>query len=167
MKKILLFYLFISLACCEPDDICSESTLTTPRLVIEFFDIENLNDTKTVPGLFAVALDEQGLEIPIIGESVNSRDRIELPLNGNFDQSKFKLYKNYDINDGVVQGNPDVITVNYTTEAIYVSRACGYKNNYFLNEFNVDNDIDLWIVLSELSNNEVQNENTKHVQIFH
>ena len=42
MRYTLLFYLFLSLVCCEPDDICSQSTQTTPRLVIDFYDIENL-----------------------------------------------------------------------------------------------------------------------------
>ena len=73
MRYTLLFYLFLSLVCCEPDDICSQSTQTTPRLVIDFYDIENLSDKKSVAGLFAIGINEQGDEINIIGESVETR----------------------------------------------------------------------------------------------
>jgi hypothetical protein len=69
--------------------------------------------------------------------------------------------------DGIIQGNPDIISINYNTESIYVSRACGYKNNYSINDLNIDNDIDLWIVFSEVIINQVENENVAHVQIFH
>ena len=167
MRYTLLFYLFLSLVCCEPDDICSQSTQTTPRLIIDFYDIENLSDKKSVAGLFAIGINEQGDEINIIGESVETRDRIELPLDGNNSESNFKLYKNYNIIDGIIQGNPDIISINYNTESVYVSRACGYKNNYSINDLNIDNDIDLWIVFSEVIINQVENENVAHVQIFH
>ena len=113
MKKILFLYILTSLVSCEPDDICSENTQTTPRLVIEFFDIENFEAPKTVPGLFAVGLDDLGNEVTILGEVVNSRSIIELPLNGSENQTQFKLYSNYDIIDNEVEGNPDVITIAY------------------------------------------------------
>ena len=92
MKKILFLYILISLVSCEPDDNCSENTQTTPRLVIEFFDIENFEVPKTVPGLFAVGTDNQGNEVTILGEVVNSRSIIELQLNGSENQTQFKLY---------------------------------------------------------------------------
>ena len=57
MKRILFLGLILFLLACEPDDICSDSTQTTSPLVIEFFNIENLIDTKTVPGLFAIGVD--------------------------------------------------------------------------------------------------------------
>ena len=167
MRYRLLFFLLLSLFCCEPDDICSQSTQTTPRLVIDFYDIENLSSKKSVAGLFAIGINGQGDEINIIEESAETRDRIELPLDGNYNESRFKLYKNYNMVDGVVEGNPDIISINYNTESIYVSRACGYKNNYSINEFDIDNDVDLWIVLSEVIINQVENENLGHVQIFH
>ena len=36
MKKILLLLAFIALSSCEKDDICDATTITTPRLIIEF-----------------------------------------------------------------------------------------------------------------------------------
>ena len=167
MKKILFLYILTSLVSCEPDDICSENTQTTPRLVIEFFDIENFEAPKTVPGLFAVGLDDLGNEVTILGEVVNSRSIIELPLNGSENQTQFKLYSNYDIIDNEVEGNPDVITIAYETESFYVSRACGYKNNYSIQGFSIEQDIDLWMISTEITINEVTNENESHFKIFH
>ena len=36
---------------CESDDICPESTQTTPRIVITFYDINNPNEKKNVESL--------------------------------------------------------------------------------------------------------------------
>ena len=37
----------------------------------------------------------------------------------------FLSEENYSVVNDAVQGNPDIITVAYTTSAVYVSRACG------------------------------------------
>ncbi len=167
MKKLSLIIGMLLFFGCEPDDICSESTSTTPRLVISFFDINNIENNKTVGGLYAIAVDNQGNEIPVSGESVSSRSEITLPLNGSQNQSRFKLYKAYDVIDGVVQGNPDEITVAYFTETVYVSRACGYKNIYTIQGFSIDSDSDLWMISYEILTNNVNNENETHVKIYH
>ena len=167
MKKLSLIIGVLLFFGCEPDDICSESTSTTPRLVISFFDINDIENNKTVGGLYAIAVDNQGNEIPVFGESVSSRSEITRPLNGSQNQSRFKLYKAYDVIDGVVQGNPDEITVAYSTETVYVSRACGYKNIYTIQGFSIDSDSDLWMISYEILTNNVNNENETHVKIYH
>lgn len=167
MNRISFLWIFLLLIACEPDDVCSENTQTTSRLVIEFFDIGNLDNTKTVGGLFAVGLDAQGNEVEISGEVVSSREKIELPLNGTANQTQFKLYENYSVVNDAVQGNPDVVTVAYTTSAVYVSRACGYKNAYNIQGFSIETDSDLWMVNAEIIVSDVTNENETHVKIFH
>ena len=167
MNRISFLWIFLLFIACEPDDVCSENTQTTSRLVVEFFDIGNLDDTKTVGGLFAIGIDAQGNEVEVSGESVSSRDKIELPLNGTTNQTQFKLYKNYSLINDVVQGNPDVITVAYTTSPVYVSRACGYKNVYNIQGFSIETDSDLWMVNADIIVNDVTNENETHVKIFH
>lgn len=167
MKNISFLWIVVLLIACEPDDVCSENTQTTSRLVIEFFDIGNLENTKTVGGLFAVAIDPQGNELAISGEIVSSRDKITLPLNGTENQSQFKLYNNYSVVNDVIQGNPDIITVAYSTTPVYVSRACGYKNVFNIQGFSVESDSDLWMINTEISVNEVTNENETHVKIYH
>ena len=167
MNRISFLWFFLLFIACEPDDVCSENTQTTSRLVIEFFDIENIENTKTVGGLFAFGLDAQGNNVEITGEVVSSRDKIELPLNSTTNQTQFKLYKNYSLINDVVQGNPDVITVAYTTSPIYVSRACGYKNVYNIQGFSIESDSDLWMVNPDIIVNDITNENETHVKIFH
>ena len=47
MKKILsLLLIAIILSSCEKDDICSDET--TPRLVVEFYDVANPSTVKNV-----------------------------------------------------------------------------------------------------------------------
>ena len=36
---------------CESDDICPESTLTTPRMIITFYDVNNPEERKNVESL--------------------------------------------------------------------------------------------------------------------
>ena len=70
------------------------------------------------------------------------------------------------VNDAV-QGNPDVVTVAYTTSPVYVSRACGYKNVYNIQGFSIETDSDAWMVNTEIIVSDVTNENETHVKIFH
>ena len=49
--KILLLVFALGFISCERDDICAESTATTPQLIIEFYDASNPDDLKSVPRL--------------------------------------------------------------------------------------------------------------------
>ncbi|MGC6438119.1 MAG: DUF6452 family protein [Flavobacteriaceae bacterium] len=167
MKKILLTVCLLAIVSCEPDDICSQSTQTTPRFVISFFDINDIENTKTVGGLYAVGLDLENNEVAITGEAVQSRPELKLPLDGSLNQTRFRLYKNYDVVDDEILGNPDEITIAYSTQTVYVSRACGYKNTYTIQGVSIDSDNDLWTISTEILLNEVTNENETHIKIFH
>ena len=59
-----------------------------------------------------------------------TRTSITLPLKTDDFETEFILYKSYDIVDGVVRGNPDIIKVTYDTENLYISRACGIHNKF-------------------------------------
>ena len=169
MKTHYLFLALISLLLfsCEKDDICSESTQTTPRLVLEFYDISAPEDLKQVPGLFAIGLDNDANEVEIINELVSTRSTIELPLQNNANQTQFKLYKSYDLVDSTVVGNPDIITVTYAIETLYISRACGYINNYEIQTFSISNDSERWMTSFEILTTQITNENEIHDKILH
>ena len=77
------------------------------------------------------------------------------------------MYKNYNIVDGDIEGEPSLITINYSTQYEYVSRACGYKNIYTIQGFDIQDDADNWMILFVVQSNEVNNENTTHIEIFH
>ena len=166
MKQFIYLFLIVIFSC-EKDDICPETTQTTPRLVIEFYDLTNPDVLLQVPGLYALGLSTDGIEIPINNEIVTTRSSIELPLKTDDTETEFILYKSYDIVDGEVIGNPDRIKVTYESENVYVSRACGYKTNFDIQAFAISTDSDQWMISSDILINEITNENDIHVKILH
>ena len=169
MKK---YYLFLSLVAllsfsCEKDDVCPATTQTTPRMVIEFYDIAAPEEIKLVPGLFAIGVDSNGNEVPIHNELVSTRSSIALPLQNNRNQTQFKLYESYDLIDSIVNGNPDTISITYEIETVYLSRACGYINNYSIQTFSIAPESDRWMNNSEVLITQVTNENEIHVKVLH
>jgi len=166
MKQFIYLFLIVILSC-EKDDICPETTQTTPRLVIEFYDLTNPDVLLQVPGLYAIGLSTDGIEIPINNEIVTTRSSIALPLKTNDTETEFILYKSYDIVDGEVIGNPDRIKVTYESENVYVSRSCGYKTNFDIQAFAISTDSDQWMISFDILINKITNENDIHVKILH
>ena len=99
MKKFICLFLIVIFSC-EKDDICPETTQTTPRLVIEFYDLTNPDEILAVPGLYALGLDSEGFEVPINNEIVNPLLHYT-PFKNRRTETEFMLYKSYDIVDGV------------------------------------------------------------------
>jgi hypothetical protein len=169
MKKHYLIFSLITLLIfsCEKDDICADTTQTTPRVVIEFYDIQARDEIKAIPGLFAIGVDSDGNEVPIHNELVLTRSLIALPLQNNSNQTQFKLYKSYALTDSNVSGNPDVITITYDIETLYVSRACGYINTYTIQTFSIGSDSDQWMSNSQILITQITNENEIHIKVLH
>lgn len=187
MKKSLLALIALCLVFinCERDDICPAATPTTPRLLIEFYDVTSTDDLKNVPRLTVYGEDlflENGTLVPPETASnstivFNANDNaIELPLivnnEGDITTTTYVLERDTNLRldeDTTTESNIDIINISYTTEFIYVSRACGYKsifNNLDI-EIDIDNDTDQWInniIIDEIT---VENEDTIHVRIFH
>ncbi|MFK7832685.1 MAG: hypothetical protein AB8B52_05375 [Winogradskyella sp.] len=163
MKRILLFLSFILLIIvitfsCERDDICPESTETTPRLIIEFYDFEDSEVLKNVPRLTVygegIFVDDNG--VPFEPEEATdgilletsagaeptfvfntNKNRIALPLKiaddlGNdFVTTRFILERDTNLRldtENPTTSNKDILEIRYNSEFIYVSRACGYKS---------------------------------------
>jgi hypothetical protein len=166
MKKFIYLF-FIVILSCEKDDICPETTQTTSRMVIEFYDLTNPDQLLEVPGLFALGLNSEGIEIPINNEIVTTRSSIALPLKTDETETEFNLYKNYDIVDGTVIGNPDTIKVTYSPENVYVSRSCGFKTIFDIQTFSITSDSDQWMISSDTLISTITNENDIHIKILH
>lgn len=161
---------------CEKDDICAEGTPTTPELIIRFYDLANQDETKTVAQLYAYVLDDSNNAFNINGLTIATRDSIGLPLRTDDNSTRFVLHQDFDIDDNgtpdddsddIILGNPDVVTVNYEREDLYVSRACGYKTIFNNISFSVELDGDNWILNSDITSANVENENSAHVKVFH
>ncbi|MEM6721829.1 MAG: DUF6452 family protein [Bacteroidota bacterium] len=182
---ILTITALVSLSC-ERDDICVEGTLTTPLLVIEFFDAEIFTNTtedvlKPTSDLWVEAVDpntviDNGVEVivdPIQGEP-QAVSTISIPLRTAQDATEYRFIKDYALDeDGNQLGNEDIITFNYSREEIFLSRACGFITNYTLNETDgvvLTTDGDTWISSNPaivIENTIVEDETVTHVKIYH
>lgn len=130
MKKTALLGLVLLVFSfgCEKDDICSETTLTTPRLIIDFYDFTNPTLNKNVTNLAIIG---EGMTTPY--QVYNGVSKIEVPLDVAQNLSKYQFVLNYD------NSNPDFINTDwlefdYSRSQVYVSRACGYKTLFDLND---------------------------------
>lgn len=166
MKRIfLLLVVVFSLSGCEKDDICDANTVTTPRLVIEFYDNNIATPTlKNVTGLNVIA---QGYTTPITFSGVS---KIQIPLKTTGDTTTFSFILNSGDNDPT-NDNEDILQFNYTRNNIFVSRACGYKTLFNLNDTNPIIQSEpttpdgIWMDNITIVKSNLESENEVHVQI--
>jgi len=142
MKKIIaLLLIAVSFSGCEKDDICVDET--TPRLIIEFYDISNPSTLKNVVNLTAKA---DGADDPIVFDPnllvddpnrfLFNGNKLELPLktdidpNGNSTLTRYHLVLN---STSTTASNEDILEFRYIPQNAFVSRACGYKTIFQLN----------------------------------
>ncbi|MGK0254140.1 MAG: hypothetical protein ACI9OE_001630 [Mariniflexile sp.] len=181
MKKTsLLLILLISIGIgitigCESDDICPESTPTTPRLIIDAYDVANPENKKSIPKLFIVGFDNDNF---LPGYGIVSATQIILPLKTDVNTTQYILVKDAFVNDNgtpndtsddTIDGNQDIVTINYSREEVYVSRACGYKTIFKNLTLTIEPDTDNWIKSRQpLNDNQsVEDESETHFNIFH
>jgi len=172
MKKILLllFVLSLSFSSCEKDDICDGNTLTTPRMVITFYDINNPSVEKSVTNL-SIFADGKEDAVPYSGSTLINGSTVSIPLKVDAETTTFHFILNYgSTNTALV--NEDILTLNYKPENIFVSRACGFKTNFTLDAFvpYVHTDAatpDLkWIQYLAVEKYIIANENETHLKIY-
>ena len=167
---------------CEKDDICDANTPTTPRLVIEFYDVTNPALLKNVTNLKVTGT---GMDTPVLFNPTATTDlekyritanTISLPLRINGVNTQYSL----ELNSG--NGNPalivtDTLDFNYTTRTEYVSRACGYKTLFTLNPSDsakppivinntVGSQTGKWIKTIQILQSNIDTENETHLKIF-
>jgi len=165
MKKIFLILLVLSVtfSSCEKDDICDAATETTPKLIIEFYDILNPTVLKKVTNL---AVKEVGSTSVI---NFNSESEIQLPLKTNEDITKYSLILN---STDVTIDNEDFLQFNYTRQNIFVSRACGYKTIFTLDpttpyiKTETSTPDGYWIRNITVETSNITTENETHIKIY-
>lgn len=150
---------------CEKDDICDPTTSTTPRLIIEFYNAANPTVLRNVVNLKVIAVGQTDTL-----DNFNAKSKIELPLKTTEDVTKYNfIYNSLDS----VNKNEDFFEINYSRENVYVSRACGFKTVFTLNDTDpivVTDDAALpdgnWIQNVTVQTNLIENENITHVKIY-
>ncbi|MFI2743948.1 DUF6452 family protein [Zhouia sp. PK063] len=167
MKKLLSFVIIIliiscAFVSCEKDDICTD--ITTPRVVIGFYDNTNHSTSKTVTNLKVVGV---GKDTSYVYRETT--DSIALPLKQSENVTKYVFYTNSgDDADGNEVGNADTITINYTKHQEFVSKACGYSTFFTLSgKPALTADDNNWILNTETVIPNVDNESQIHIKIYH
>ncbi len=165
MKKIAFIFSVFSLTFlvrCEKDDICADGTPTTPRLIIGFYDSINTAQEKNVSNLAIIA---NGVTDTI---KFNGVSEIQIPLKTNSDTTTFQFINN-GTDDEVNNDNIDEVTFTYTRNDVYVSRACGYKTLFYLDEvfpLSINPDANNWIVNHQIITNQIINEDEIHIKLY-
>ncbi len=168
MIKRLLAPLFIlalatTFSSCEKDDICALTTETTPRLLMEFFNSAIPSDNKNVTDLQIAATGETS------AITYNNASKILVPLKTTEDTVEFNLTIFASSEDPAVR-NVDRLVFNYARNEVYISRACGYKIDFLLNQGNgivlSDPDGSQWIKSIRVVQPTIITENTTHVKVF-
>lgn len=177
-KRIFLLVAFVSVffSSCEKDDICDANTVTTPRLVLTFYDINNPSVLKNVNQLKVVGEGmTEGIvfSLTAIGDSkyVTNANTISLPLKVDQDVSTYTLIFNSG-NSNPARVFTDKIQINYTRNNLFVSRACGFKTNFSLRPTNpiihtaVPTNNSKWIQYISVEKTTIDNENETHLKLF-
>lgn len=163
MKKILLLLLItITLSGCEKDDVCTQET--TPRLVIEFYDITNPANLKPV----------LNLKVKGVGQTddlgtFNAVSKIALPLKIDDLTTKYSLIIN---SLSTTLANEDFLQFDYSHQNVFVSRACGYKTIFTLDSPNGVTKTDavipdtFWIQDISIQTTNITTENETHIKIY-
>lgn len=159
-----------SFSSCEKDDICDANTVTTPRLVISFYDVTNSAILKNTTNL---KITGEGMTNGVVfnGSSLINGSTVSIPLKTNADATTFRFILNSG-NTNTALVNEDILKFNYTREELFVSRACGFKTEYTLDPLApyVLSDAAIgdekWIQYIAVKNSIIANENEIHLEIY-
>lgn len=176
MKKIFVIALFIiivnSFWSCEKDDICAEGTPTTPSLIIEFYDKYNTTVLKNLTAFKAIEINS---DEPVLYGNTRSTmangNRISIPLRTDKESTTYRFILNSTSENDL---NEDVITFNYLTRRVYVSRACGFKSLFDLkpgeqemaNPELIPGEDGAWISDIIVEKTNIEDENETHIKIY-
>lgn len=157
MNKYSYFIVLLATAffSCEPDDICLAETPGTPNLIVVFYDDNNPEAKKSVSDLQVKGIDTE--EIAHTGTA----DSIAIPLKTKLSTTSFVFTTT--INN---TSSTDTITLNYDTQDIFISRACGYQTNFNNLTYELSNSA-VWIKKIEIVNTSISDIKTTHVKILH
>lgn len=166
---LLLFSGILIISGCQRDDICPESTETTPLLIISFFDFAEPDRPRSPNNLTITHTERDSILYYRI-----SADSIALPLKTTRDLTQYAFTRNApDLNAGDDEPGPlvpetDTITFSYARDEIYVNRACAFKVNYIdLKTTLEEGENGGWIENIVIEQTEVEDETQRHISIFY
>jgi len=154
---------------CERDDICAETTTTTPMLIIKFIDFESGVETNPPS-----ELEVQGTMVDEILEVDSDPDSILVPLRTDVPITEYLLTINSDVDEDNTDDdtpNSDLLSIQYTPQDRYLSSACGFITNFLGITVTVPESMDeedtRWIQNFSIEQDNVTDESSAHLYIFH
>jgi hypothetical protein len=177
MKKIVALFLIaiFSISSCEKDDICDANTPTTPRLVIEFYNISSPAVLKNVTNLKVIG---DGMTEGIVFNTATDDSKyltngstVSIPLKTDADITTYQFILNSG-NANPALTDTDKVSFNYTRNDIFVSRACGFKTLFTLDPINpftqtaVPVSKTKWMQVISVEKSNIDNENETHIKVY-
>jgi len=170
MKKLIGCILFLAalslyMISCEKDDLCDPLITKTPKMIVEFYRAENREEPQVVSNL-RYFVEGRAEEI-----AVGSTDSTAVPLRVDATSTKWGFKRDRAVSGGTAT-DTDFIEFKYTTREEYVSRACGFKTLFTLNDevpspvLTTGDDNTFWIQSVEIEKFEIENENEVHVKVY-
>ncbi|MFV8226884.1 DUF6452 family protein [Christiangramia aquimixticola] len=165
---------------CQRDDICPESTDTTPFLILRFYENVDPFDPVAPQNLSIKDPEIEGYVTIRSGQDETityfrySKDSLAIPLKTSADITTFEFTVNTDnipeegeeTSQEQVE-NTDILTFTYGRNEEYINRACAYKMNF--TGLKVSHDIGsdgAWIQDIEVEQVNIEDQNNAHVSIF-
>ena len=165
MYKVIRIFVFLFLAAiiyagCTADDICSEETQTTPKMVISFADHKISGIAKPLNHIKITNIEYDTIVWDAPAESIS------IPLSTEMDRSTYSFTI---VKEGVSYTN--TYQFDYNRKEVYVSRACGYKMHYTdlkaKDISNTDSTTPTWAQFITILNPIVEDEKSAHITILH
>ena len=137
---------------CEPDDVCSIENPSTPKLVFRLYDANHPSQLKSVDTLRVKDTENES-----VLQLINT-DSIAIPFQINVN----KMNLDFTISGGM----SDELLIDYQTQDMYLSRACGFQSTFIINEIEISSN-QSWINTIEIVTNEILVDTLAHVKIYH
>ena len=137
---------------CEPDDVCNVENPSTPQLVFRLYDANQPSQLKSVDTLRVKDNENES-----ILQLINT-DSIAIPFQINSNKMDFDFM--------VSAGISDELLIDYQTQDMYLSRACGFQSTFIINEIEISSN-QSWINTIEIVTNEILVDTLAHVKIYH
>ena len=147
-----LFLILLLHQSCEPDDVCNVENPSTPQLVFRLYDANQPSQLKSVDTLRVKDTDKES-----ILQLINT-DSIAIPFQINSNKMDFDFM--------ISGGISDELLIDYQTQDMYLSRACGFQSTFIINEIEISTNKS-WINTIEIVTNEILVDTLAHVKIYH
>ena len=147
-----LFLILLLHQSCEPDDVCNVENPSTPQLVFRLYDANQPSQLKSVDTLRVKDTENES-----ILQFINT-DSIAIPFQINSNKMDFDFM--------ISEGISDELLIDYQTQDMYLSRACGFQSTFIINEIEISTNKSC-INTIEIVTNEILVDTLAHVKIYH